>query len=104
MLQSPPAAIVSSDVPAAFSIGDLDRDRSWRSRLVGQDCPRSDSSDIVVCGHRNNNKRERLGQPLPDNPTLMDDIGDKLNVRLGPIEIGSLKNGDTRTFGLRIRF
>jgi hypothetical protein len=103
MLQSPPAAIVSSDVPAAFSIGNIDKDRHWRIELVSEQCRQSRSDEIVVCGHRGN-PREGLGSSLPDNPTLMDEVGDRLHVRLGPIEIGSLKNGDSRALGMRIIF
>ncbi|HEX4736235.1 MAG TPA: hypothetical protein VH331_01610 [Allosphingosinicella sp.] len=103
MLQAPPAAIVSPDVPAAFSIADVGKDRPWKITLVSQRCGRSHSDEIVVCGRRDT-PRDRLGTPLPDNPTLMDDVGDKLHLRLGPIEIGSLKSGDSRVLGIRINF
>ena len=67
-------------------------------------CAPGEAEAIVVCGRRER-ASPRLEQVLPDEEPWMDQLSDRLHVKLGPVEIGSFKNRDgTRGFGLRMRF
>jgi hypothetical protein len=110
MLDPPPAIVmVSPDVPAGFTVDRIERieavesiGRSFRILPAGQACLPSRPDEIVVCGR--GNSRYRFGTPLPEPDILMTSLSEKLDFHLGRIETGSLKAGDERQLGIRIRF
>jgi hypothetical protein len=110
MLDPPPAIVMASpDLPARFRVDRIERieaveslGRPFRILPAGQACLPSRPDEIVVCGH--GNARYRLGTPLADPDILMTNLSEKLDFHLGRIEIGSLKAGDERQLGIRIRF
>ena len=103
MLEAPPAIVTAlPDVPPGFRIDRIDPD-GLQLRL-SERC-RSEAGEVVVCGRRADPDRYRLGTPLPDPPEFGEQLGEKLSVKLGPIEAGSLKQrGGSRAFGARLRF
>ena len=64
----------------------------------------STEEEIVVCAAL---EEPVLGHaaPPPPQPTLMDKLSAALRTRIGPVELGSIPQGDgTYALGLRIRF
>jgi hypothetical protein len=104
MLESPPAIVTTlPDVPPGFRIDQIDPDGLQLS--LSTRCGPAEGDEVVVCGRRADPDRYRLGTPLPDPPEFGEQLGEKLSVKLGPIEAGSLKQRDgSRAFGARLRF
>jgi hypothetical protein len=64
----------------------------------------STGDDIVVCAQAPGDGQPQAKAP-PPSPSLNQKIGEALNVKLGPLELGSIDRGDgTYAFGLRMRF
>ena len=72
----------------------------------GQDaCPAEPTADdeIVVCAQAPDPIQEQL--PPPASPSVNERISNALRAHIGPLELGSIPNGDgTYSFGARIRF
>jgi hypothetical protein len=68
--------------------------------LAPPECSPEEEADIVVCA----NPAEGSAEP-PPSETLADHIGEALHTKIGPLELGSIRQRDgTRRFGARIRF
>lgn len=68
------------------------------------DPARSTETEIVVCAA---SPEEGQLEPLPPprSQTATEKLGEALNVKVGPLELGSIATGDgTRALGARIRF
>ena len=103
MQETPPAIVMPLPDVSGFSIEGIEIDRPLIIVPRRSACRSSSSDEIVVCARRNDG-RYRL-RPLPQDPTMMDQINSSLSTQLGPVEIGSLKQADgSRRVGFRIRF
>ena len=74
--------------------------------LAPQPCQPEPSTgdEIVVCAATPGERATPVAPP-PPSPTAMETLQEALNVKVGPVEIGSIAKGDgTRIFGARIRF
>ena len=72
--------------------------------LAAQPCAPEPSTEdaIVVCGVI---PADRRLPPPPAAPDMPQRLGEALNTRIGPVELGSIANRDgTRFWGLRLRF
>jgi hypothetical protein len=56
--------------------------------FVQTGCSPSTDGEIVVCGRHPDRPGHRIETRLPPSPTVMEDIGNALIVRKGPIEFG----------------
>ena len=73
--------------------------------LAPQSCESvpSTEQEIVVCAAAPNDEQSQAAPPPSSN--LMEQIGEALNVKIGPLELGSIDRGDgTRAFGALVRF
>ncbi|GEM_PF-2291809 len=104
MGDAPPALIMTVPPPATFRLEQLGEPDSPAILFsTAESCPLGADGEIVVCGRRL--QSDRLGEPLPPVPTLMDEVTDKLHFNIGPIMIGSRRGADGQTsFGIGIRF
>ena len=104
-MQDPPPPIIvpAPEVSQSPDNGAVRREYSVTIVTPQGACRSSDPDEVVICGRRDD-ERYRL-TPLLPNPTLMDEASDSLSGKVGPVEVGSLRQPDgTRKFGLRIRF
>ena len=103
-MESPPAIVMPpAEVPPAGRDGEGPQRPSLVIVPPRKACGASDPDEVVICGRRDDS-RYRVA-PLPPNPTLMDEANDKLSGKIGPVEVGSLRQADgTRQIGFRIRF
>ena len=104
MLETPPAIVqLLPDVPRGFSI--VEKDPGQLQFTAMPRCRTTDSEAIVVCGRRNQDSRFRLPPASSANPPLIEDASDALSGKIGPFEVGSLRQEDgTRRLGIRMRF
>ena len=73
--------------------------------LTSQPCAPEPSTDqeIVVCAQTSEGTQAPVARP--ETSDLNEHISKALNAKLGPLELGSIPNGDgTYSFGARIRF
>ena len=74
--------------------------------LVRQPCGTATNAEIIVCAVAEDGAGYLPGTPpVPVSSTATDRIGDAMNIKLGPVELGSIKKGDgSRALGARVRF
>jgi hypothetical protein len=50
-------------------------------------CPEAKDNEIIVCAPKEDDPaRDRLGPPIPNPPTAMEQLSEKLDVKLGPVD------------------
>ena len=63
----------------------------------------STEEEIVVCADAPEGQQVPLARP--HTPKLNEKVGEALNAKIGPVELGSIRNSDgTYSFGARVRF
>jgi hypothetical protein len=67
-----------------------------------QDCAPSETGEIVVCGRRNDN-RYRLGPPVIEEPTLMEDVAQGFTIGLLKIAPGRVDGLLNSGVGIQIK-
>jgi hypothetical protein len=91
---TPPPAMVAPALPDDYKLpsGMIGRERQvWlappRAARDREPCPEAKGSEIVVCAQREDDSaRDRLGTPIPDAPTAMEELKRKTTVSLGPAQ------------------
>jgi hypothetical protein len=108
----PPAAVVQeSFADYQLPSGMIERERKvWLVDLRSErreraPCPKGTDNEIVVCAPKEDDPaRDRLGASLPDAPTAMEEIRQKLHTKIGPAEVGVISGPDWSGVGMRIKF
>ena len=66
-------------------------------------CPEGSGDEIVVCAPIDNDQYRIAREATPD-PTAMEELADKLRLKLGPVEVLPGMPGGRVGIGVRIRF
>lgn len=91
----PPAAVEQA-LPSNYALpaGMIERERQvWvvdalPKRHERAPCPEAKGDEIVVCAAREDDPaRDRIGKPLPDPPTAMEEMSRKMHVKIGPADV-----------------
>jgi hypothetical protein len=94
----PPAAIYQELPADGYRLqGELieSERRLWLASIKAappppEPCAAPTSDEIVVCAPvYDDPARDRLGPPLPDPPTAMEELNRKLHVKIGPGQLGA---------------
>jgi len=92
---TPPPAAIAPALPDDRKLpsGMIERERQvWLAAPhpaahAAEPCPEAKGSEIVVCARREDAPaRDRLGAPIPDSPTAMEELKRKMTVPLGPAQ------------------
>jgi hypothetical protein len=101
---APVAAI--QEVPPSYRLPAEDLMARARASLADEPrCDPSTADAIVVCARVEDEERLRLLTPAVPPVPATQRIGEALNFKIGPVEVGSIDAGDgTRAVGVRIKF
>ena len=107
MPDAPPILDPAQVTPSAYVMPAEDiveKARSFRVLLPRSECQQDDPAEIVVCAPTST-RDQRLVYSGPPPKPMMDELGEALYFRIGPIELGSVPTQDgARALGMRVKF
>ena len=108
-----PPATVSQEQLADYELpsGMIERERQFWLVPVRSaprepaPCAEAKGDEIVVCGRPDDDPaRDRLGAAIPDAPTAMEELKQKMHVKVGPGELAAGGNPSMVGLTYRIKF
>ena len=89
MADAAPVEPITLPAPAGYTVEDrgdlMERVRTFRILPQERECPQSSEDVIVVCAPEDE-ERYRYRPAGPPPPTAMEEFGDALRVKIGPVE------------------
>ena len=82
----------------------VEKARSFRVLLHRSECQQDNPQEIVVCAPTST-RDQRLVYSGPPPKPMMDELGEALYFKIGPVELGSVPTQDgARALGMRVKF
>ena len=82
----------------------VEQARNFRVLLPQSECQQDNPEEIVVCAPTSTRDQRLVYSGPPPRP-MMDELGEALYFKIGPVELGSIPTeGGARGLGMRIKF